>query len=217
MARRRRITKAGLPKREHLTSTDKKRSYIRSLAYMGRLDCKRFGFCATKLGKLDYCVFKALFAAKMYLDLMIGDDEIDWVNDRELETSSGVYIEGPNLRKIYDYKLKPAQVKYFALQEDELKRIAHIRNDKAAPLFENMPSTVRRRKSRRGMTLMKTIAEDLGIAPRTARGILREMGYKKPERGWAWETQKEVDEIKAILQGEPRRRITVDFTHCKKP
>ena len=215
MARRRK-SKIGKPRNEHLTKTDQKRDLLHSRAYVGKLDCRRYGFCSEKLGKLDYCVFKAVFAAKMYLDTMIAEDEVEWIDDNELETSNGINIRGHELRKTYDYKLKPGHIKYFQLNEEELKRIANIRSETPARQFIAGSTVRQRRRSRKGMVLIGQLAEELGMSPRVCRGVLSDLGIPKPERGWAWDTRAEADKVKALITGKPVRRVRVNFKDCKK-
>ncbi len=198
---RRRKSKIGLPKKVYQTQADQRRSLLHARAHSGRLNCERFGFSSAKLGKLDCCVFKALFAAKIYLDAMIGDDEIEWLSDEELETSSEIRIRGMGLRRIYNYTPKPSHLKYFELSEEEKQRVACIRSNVAAkPMIEGESYTTRRRRSRKGMITMKELAAELDMSPRTARSILRSIHYQKPERGWAWQTREEADKVKEILK-----------------
>lgn len=210
MARRRK-SRIGLPKARKLSPIELKREKYMSMANSGPINAPRFGFTTRKLGKLDACVFYAKFAAKKFLDLMIEDDEVEWVSDKELHTDNDLQITGEDLRKIFNYKIKYNEERYHSFDEEALRRIAIMRSDDPAkPFVAGETHSKRRRVSRKGMTLMKTIAEEVGMTPRVARGILRGV-MKKPEQGWAWRTEAEVNRIRAILLGKPNQR-TLDFS-----
>jgi hypothetical protein len=211
MARRR--SNIGHRKPRKIGTEELKRTKYSTMANCGQVDAPRFGFKSTKYGKLDVCVFYAKFAAKMFLDLMIEDDDVEWLDDNTIRTSQDVIIISQQLRKIYDHKVTYDQERYYKLDESHQSRALIIRSDDQAKAFiPGEDPTSRRRTSRKGMFLMKTIAEELGITPREARGILRTK-MKKPQHGWAWRTAEEVQKIKSILKGT---LITVDFSTCKE-
>lgn len=211
MARRRlkqkKIRKLGT---EELT-----RQAYSSAATGGPLNGSRFGFLSTKNGKVDICVFRAEFAAKMYLSLMIADDYIEWQDDCIL-TSSDILIKPTpcqDLRAIYDHEISYDEDRYYQLGQEYVDRVRHIRSDSFAKAFiEGATHKAIRRHSRKGMTLIKTIAAEMKMDSREARGILRSV-MEKPVHGWAWRTETEVAKIKAILSGvDLSRHITVDFS-----
>lgn len=213
MARRR--SKVGMMKHRKIGTEELKRMKYSGLANSGHIDDPRFGFRSTKNGKLDRCVFYDKFAARMFLDLLIQDDEIEWLDDNTIRTNRDVIIKGEQLEKIFNHKLTYNEQRYYSLDESHEKRALVIRSDDhRKPFIEGESSNGRKRHSRKGMTLMKTIAEELGITPREARGILRDK-MKKPEHGWAWRTADEIERIKSIIRGE-RRSITVDFSECEE-
>jgi len=186
-------------------------------ASCGPLNAPRWGFTSTKNGKLDACVFYARFAAKKFLDLMIGEDEVEWIDDDTLRTESDVRIYANStkkkntLRAIFDHKLTYNENRYHTLNEDHEKRAAIIKsNDHAKPFVEGSSITTRKRRSRKGMVLIRTIAEELGMTPREARGILRGK-MRKPEQGWAWRTTEEVIKIKNLILSSVRT-VKVDFS-----
>jgi len=211
MARRRMKQK----KIRKLGTEELNRQQFTSAATSGPLNADRFGFVSSKNGKVDVCVFYARFAAKMYLDLMIGDDEIEWIGDC-IQTSRDVFIEPSacqDLRDIHDHKVTYDEDRYFKLNQEYHDRARNIRSDSFAKAFiEGSTHKAIRRHSRKGMTLIKTIAAEMKMDPREARGILRSV-MEKPTHGWAWRTEAEVAKIKAILSGiDLSRHITVDFS-----
>lgn len=182
-------------------------------ASAGPLNAPRWGFTSSKNGKADTCVFYAVFAAKIYLDQMIADDEVSWDGDAII-TSSDVLIEanpGCDLEDIYSHRLTYDEKRYFPLNDDWLKRVKSIRSDSfARPFVAGETVKNKLRTSRKGMVKMKEIAEDLDMDPKTARGILREL-MDKPDHGWAWRTAEEVNHIKNLLLGTLPNKVRVDF------
>ncbi len=213
MARRRR-SKEGSFKPRKLGTEDLMRQKYMGLATSGPLNAPRFGFITTKLGKLDVCVFYSKFAAKKFLSLMIADDEIEWIDDKTIYTSNDMTIHSDQLKQIYNHHVTYNEERYHTFSEFCLSRVALMRNNQAAkPLIPGSSISTRRRSSRKGMVLMKTIAEELNMTPREARGILRGV-MSKPDHGWAWRTADEVNRIKAILSGKPNQR-TLDFSKAE--
>lgn len=206
----RRKSKIGRPVRQVKESpADRKRRSLMEKGFMGNLNDPRWGFTTRHLGKVDACVFYHPFAAKLFLDLMIGDDKIKWVDKRTMRTTGGLRIDGQQLRAIYDYKLKKGESEY-VLPDNYRKRVETVRSQTPLPDYEAIGPEVRRtRHSRKGMFKMDTIAEELGLTPRACRGVLRKKGVEKPAHGWAWQTCAEVDEVKRIITG--KNTVTVNF------
>lgn len=214
MARRR--SGIGLRKPRKIGTEERKRNKYMAMAISGQVTDDRWGFRSTKNDKLDHCVFYAKFAAAMFLRLMIGEDEITWLDDNTIQTSSDVTITDARLKKIHSHKITYNEDRYFKLGEEYHKRALIIRSDDwAKPFVPGASLNNRRRRSRKGMFLMKGIAEEVGMTPREARGILRGC-MKKPEHGWAWRTLEEVKRIKAILTGKAQPSVSVDFSACKE-
>jgi hypothetical protein len=212
---RRRKSSIGIRKHRKLGTEELNRQKYSGMAGQGQLDAPRFGFSSSKLGKLDVCVFYAKFAAKKFLDIMIEDDEIEWLDDNTLLTSEDVRIRGLQLKQIYNHKVTYNEDRYHSLGDECSQRARVIRSDdEPKPYIPGEDSSTRRRTSRKGMTLMKDIAAGLNMTPRMARGILRGK-VDKPKHGWAWRTADEVQRIKNILQGETRH-ITVDLSKCEE-
>jgi hypothetical protein len=188
-------------------------------AFAGNLGGPRFGFQIEKLGKFEYCVFRAKFAARKYLDLLIQDDEAEWLtgkdrriqqgNAQELLTSSGLWMRGNNLKDLFNYRYKSKRVRRWELPEQYEERAKRLRSDRPFVPVQIVNST-RKRNSRKGMILIGQIAKELDMHPRDARGILRDLGYEKPEKGWAWRTKEEADKIKQTLQQSRRKLQSAD-------
>lgn len=180
---------------------DRFASKLMSKAFSGPTHAKRWGFTASKKGKTDTSVFYKKFAAKAFLNLLIGEDEVKWKSDRLLVTSRKVRIRADDLREIFDCELTTKQRTRFSLPESYKLRAAYIRSDQ--PYEERQISVVnKKRHSRKGMVLIKTIAAEFNLHPRDARAILRAEGIQKPEHGWAWRVAADVEKIRKLLKGK---------------
>ena len=188
-------------------------------ATIGLLDGPRWGFTTEKLGKSDTCVHRAAFAAKAFFDAMVGDDEWEWVEDPIrgiIETESGLIIRGnlATLEEIVSYKMKPKEAEYWNVTEEYMQRVWYMRSD-----HEYVPPeepTIKIRHSRRGMIKANAVAEQMGIKPKELRSMLRRSKIDKPEHGWAWRTQDEVDAMIAELTGKATK-IRVNFKDVVEP
>ena len=214
MARKRR-TKAGLPRKENLSKVDQIKQELTTRAFGGNIDGPRYGFTVQHVGKAECCVFRAPFAAKLYLNMILADDDFDWVGEDRLVTEHGLEVKGVGLKKIYDYKLKRNEEEYFQLSDEYKKRAFYMRDDSPHSGFrEGETISRRKRHSRKSMTKIEIIAAQLGMSPRACRAILRRK-MDKPEHGWAWRTQAEVDEVTRLLTG--KNVVRVDLSKAEEP
>ena len=173
-------------------------------AFGGRLNGDYFGFDVSKLGKFHRPVFRSKYAARKYLDLLIGDDEVIWSSDTAMTTHpAALMITGDQLRMLIDYHYKSARVKAWDLPESYKEIAEYMRDDE--PYVPPPQKERRSGVSRKGMILVADISEAIGMHPRDARGILRALNYEKPKHGWAWKTKEEADEIKQTLQQSRRK------------
>ena len=213
---RRRKSKVGIPKPIKMSPRDIKREKLNGQAFFSVLGDPIFSFNTSYLGKADCCVFKAKFAAKVFLNMMLADDEFDWVEDSELVTFNGLKIKGPQLRKIYDYQLKKVEREFFELGDEYRKRCLLMRDDSPHAGFDGPdPNARQKRHSRKGMFKMDTVAAELGITPRACRSALRQKEIEKPAHGWAWRTRKEVEKIKQLITG--KNTIRIDLSKAVQP
>ena len=179
---------------------DKFASRLASRAFSGPINAKRYGFTASKLKKSDTCVFYSRFAAKAFLLALIGEDEITWKSDNRLITSRKVRIRGDGLKALFGYQLTTKQRTRFTLPHSYVIRAAYIRSDLPYRETQVTTLTTKKRHSRKGMVLIKTLAAEFGLHPRDARAILRASKVKKPEHGWAWKTGEDVERIRNLLK-----------------
>jgi hypothetical protein len=214
MARRRR-TKVGIPRKENLSKVDQIKQDLIMRAFGGTFDGPRYGFTVRHVGKAECYVFRALFAAKLYLSLILEDDHFDWIDEEHLVTEHGLEVKGMQLRRIYDYKLKRNEAEYFQLSDEYRKRALYMRDDSPRREFQEGESIIRKKRhSRKSMTKVEAIASQLGMSPRACRAILRRK-MDKPEHGWAWRTQAEVDEVIRLLTG--KNVVRVDLSKAEEP
>lgn len=163
--------------------------------------------------------FSAIYAAKKYLDLLIGDDTISKIKgitgeEDSLITSSGILIRAHRIDNILNYEYTKNEASW-SLGEPDYSSVIRFRS--RATAIEESPQVVEvklkdkprlveapkpdkvSKPSKEGLTTIAQIAESLKMESREARSILRSQKIKKPEVGWAWGNN-EVDNIKKILQ-----------------
>lgn len=194
---RKRLPRRGRMKRSAKGETH---STLISRAFSGLLDGKRWTVKASKNDKLDIATFRATFAATIWLDMLIGEDEVRWVSDTEIQTSSGVRIEGKDLREIFKYRLKGTE-KQFEFDENHHKRVSYIRSDKGYTECCLPDKSRRKSHSRKGMIRIQELCNPLRLKPQDARKFLRSTGLKKPEHGWAWRNHDpQLEQVKSLLK-----------------
>jgi len=198
-----------------LTREQKVRQVLRDEAYVGTTNGPRWVIYTTKLGKLTIHIFRAPFAAKHLFDLMVEEDELQWVDDECVQTESGLVLKGNELRRVAEMELARVEREWFSLSERYHDDVRHMRSDR--PYVERPdPHTVRKRNSRRGMILAKTLAAEMGMKPREFRSKLRRLGVEKPDKGWAWRTPEEAARMKALVRLGHTRVVSVDFSRAGK-
>lgn len=64
-----------------------------------------------------------------------------------------------------------------------------------------------KKRLREGKVSVAQIAQEMGILPRVARGMLRDAEWKKPEGGWVYDPTdtKSIDAVKALLAAGPKK------------
>lgn len=165
-------------------------------------------------------VFAAPYAARKALDLVFaGDEEVVWDDDAAEGTAdpnttivgmqSGIVATTrwfPELmQECVDHTYSPQELgwqmpapypKYilaFRYGIVESPRSAPEKKQRVARVASSTP-----RPSREGLTPVGTIADELGITPREARGALRDLSIPKPPQGWAFPPG-EVEDWKAKI------------------
>ena len=185
--------------RRRRTERSVKRGVITVLnarAFSGLIGDPRWVIGSSKYAKTDIAVFYDKFAAALFIDLLIGEDEIEWVNDNEIKTSTDVHIRDSKLKEIFKHRLT-AEERQFELGEDYQRRALYIRSDQK--YVPPPPKEEKARHSRKGMILVAILAKEAGMNSREARSILRRSKIKKPKHGWAWNNIEEAKEIRELF------------------
>lgn len=217
MARKKRTTKKRTLSRQEQIVED-----LKLRASTGRFDAPRWSITVEHLEKKDTSVHFALFAARAFFDMLVADDDWDFVDDESnpsrgiIETSGGLTITGSrkSLEAVTSYKMKPRELEYWHVPENYLDRITFVRSDFIPPPEET--TTRRKRHSRKGMIKIDAVAEQMNLEPKKLRSMLRRSNIEKPEHGWAWQHQRDVDLVIQQLTGETPK-IKVNFRDVKEP
>lgn len=154
---------------------------------------------------LNIHVWGAPFAAKKYIELVLGNDEWcfellpDGTEDKDaLVSSSGIRIETNStcypgaLWDVMHHEYSLAEMGW-DLPMPYPKLAAQWRHRRQWDDLRGAVQTRRRggvpRASRNGLVTIQAIAEEMGMTPRDARGILRKAKLPKPPCGWAWKEE----------------------------
>jgi len=112
-----------------------------------------------------------------------------------IEFENGVTVEMNELEKVLEEDL-PEEFECSYPHEAWVPRFL---SDEAPIQLPVQQAKVRKRSGRRGKVTAVQIAEELGLPGREVRARLRALGLKKPDIGWAWDTD-EAEEVKRRLQ-----------------
>lgn len=144
--------------------------------------------------KLSSFSFSACFSAKKFIDYVaLGSDGV--FDGESLTFPSGIVVRGANLDDIIDYEYTRAEDAW-EITEPQLSLIVAFMYGKVEFSESSLASSTERRfnrekrkLTRRKMTTIIELAEELKVKPRFARGVLRESEIEKPEHGWAWDNE----------------------------
>lgn len=177
----------------------------------------------TKRGDINasmVLVFAAPYAARKCLDLVFaGDEEVVWDDDASEGTAEpNTTIVGLQSNIVASTRWWPERMEECVNHTYTLPELAwqmpapypnyilafrhgiperqSVQKKQRATREPRIPSTPR--PSREGLTPVGTIADELGITPREARGALRDMQCQKPPQGWAFPPN-EVEDWKAKI------------------
>lgn len=162
-----------------------------------------------KLDKFGVMIFAACYAATKFLELLIGEDDYDYIRHPEkfktedldghrIQTDSNMQIWGVYLREMLEHEYT-AKEEEFELPDEYHNTVEFYRSDRPAPKRSQVSETKKKssRPSRDGLVTIGDIADELEITPREARAKLRGK-ISKPAAGWAWPSD-EVDKIKELI------------------
>lgn len=157
----------------------------------------------------------ALYAIKKIFEAVVDGEEYKWLKTTEIcLAESGIRIRSDKLEEIIEYEYTEAEEAWepgvpYTTYINQLKhgeRIADTleqaeRNERGELKVTSKKASTKPRASRDGLVTVQAIAEELGVLPRDARGVLRAKKLQKPAAGWAW-SEKEAEDIKKMLQSE---------------
>lgn len=154
------------------------------------------------------------YAAKAYLDFVIGDEEVNWTALNKFVTHQGVEVScaaptdkmEPNQLEIaMDYRPTKAEQAFVVPEKD---RQSFLIMTRPYPDVEKPSPTGKAKMERRSANKpdgkyisVASIAEELGIQPRDARASLRRAKFEKPDWGWAFKAgSPELKQVTAIIK-----------------
>lgn len=163
--------------------------------------------------------FRATYAAKKFLDILLGDDEVNLTrgntgDEDTIVSSSGIRVRCTEIMEILNYKLSEKETEWQLPESGNGVSVASAMNFRNSSCIHQEKSTesssteprVKAEKkektpkpSKEGLITIAQLAEELKIEPRDARVILRKMKIPKPGLGWCW-ARIEADDIKKLLE-----------------
>lgn len=159
--------------------------------------------------------FRADYAAKHFLDVLIGSDEWEEVKSPvegslQILTDSGVLIRASTLDRLLNYELTDAEREWELPSTYEREasqvRVAFVRRERRSDDEETStdeaPKPKREKKAkvdRSSKVTIQAVAEELGMTPKEARTILRKLKIEKPDGGWLFDSA-DVPALKEKLQ-----------------
>jgi len=135
--------------------------------------------------------FSAAYAARHFIDRIIGEDKFKWKRRNIIQTARGVEIrvldEDDGLETVMEYEMTRAEEAWQIPEPRcrELETFLRPLGDEART-EPHAARTTAPRASRDGLVSMAQICARVGIEPRDGRAALRRARIDKPDAGWAW-------------------------------
>lgn len=160
--------------------------------------------------RLLSCGFVGLYAAKRWVEHLIGDDDFEWPNLHTIVTSGnlGISCTPPSnrmkendLERVFNHEYS-AQERFWVLPEQHKKRIEVFKRewpDKDIPALSKSAARAAARsvpKPEGELVSVSDLCMSLGIKPRDGRSALRKSQIEKPPYGWQF--PKGSDELKQV-------------------
>lgn len=149
-------------------------------------------------GRLISCSWAEPYAAKAYLDYVIGRNEPTWKAANKLITSTGVEIscepsenraDENDLERAIDYKPTRAEMSFELPDKDKASVDRLLRPYPDVEKHTIGKAKVERASSKKPDGKYITVGqlcEELHVKPRDARAALRKAKIEKPDHGWAF-------------------------------
>lgn len=162
--------------------------------------------------RLMSCGFVGWYAAKRWVEYMIGDEELSWPNLHTVRTKSGidVFCNAPTnrmvengLEKVFNHEYS-AQERFWVLPEQHKRTIDIFKRPWPDANMPVLSKSAQRSVSRSTpkpdgeMISVSDICMQLGIKPRDGRSALRKSNFEKPAYGWQF--LKDSDEYEKVSQ-----------------
>lgn len=170
-----------------------------------------------------YLNFCELYAVKRVVNMIIGDEDWEWVKTKtkfvsrvareyHIKVANGIeiYFSGGSdeADDIMEYEYRGREKEWRLPPGSYAQGINSFMNrKKSSEAAEHMPRAERkkaakqRREKREGMVDMTELCKELEIVPRKGRAALRKAGIKKPDVGWAWPAgSEELDKARKAIQ-----------------
>ena len=161
-------------------------------------------------------MFRADYAARHFLDVMMGEDEYEEVKsptaDLQILTDSGVLIRCATLDRLLNYTMTDEE-RAWELPDNYSRNASQVRvaggrrsrddDDTTDGDVTEKPAKAPRpakvKVDRSSKVTIQTIAEELGMTPKEARTALRKLKMEKPDGGWLFDAA-DVPALKEKLQ-----------------
>jgi len=159
--------------------------------------------------------FAAAYAARAFVDHIIGDQKYKWLSHTRIRTEENVIVDSPELEDIIEHELTPAE-EAWQLSDQCKRQIFYVAtgrrlrvrpfNDKK--MYDSVAEPIKaiqqeriRRESPDGLVSIADICTRIGMDPSKARRALRastQLAHQAKGR-WAW-PESEVDAIIKIIK-----------------
>lgn len=160
--------------------------------------------------------FVGLYAAKRWVEAIVGDEECTWPNLHTMVTASDVAVfctpptnkmQENGLERVLNHEYSP-QEKLWYLPERHVKAIETFKRPYPDPDMPKVSKSQSRAAARAAskpdgeMISVTAIATELGLKPRDARAALRKSSFEKPDYGWQFiKDSPEHKEVAKFLEG----------------
>jgi hypothetical protein len=159
--------------------------------------------------------FSAAYAARAFVDHVVGDQAYKWLSHTKIRTEEDVIVESPQLEDIIEHDLTPAEKEWSISDEDKRTifyvvtgRRLRIRPFNDKKMYDSVAEPIKaiqqeriRKESPNGLVSIADICARIGMDPTKARRALRastQLAHQAKGR-WAW-PESEVDAIIKIIK-----------------
>lgn len=160
--------------------------------------------------------FAATYAAKKFIDILLGDDELAKTRgitgeEDTIVSSSGISIRSEEIDEILNYEFSKTEEEWtlpdagsgssscaMSFRSSSGIRVEKTQDNEKTERAPRHKIEKIVKPSKEGLITIQQIAGELKMEARDCRAILRKMKVDKPQVGWAW-NKIEVDDIRKII------------------